>query len=352
MQKAEEFVYPKPPDEPRFYWDRMLLGSMSVEHQTEESKISAFLSGTFASNKGFVKPYGIAVHQGRIFVSDPPGRDVMMFDPAHYLFKSLTSDPNVLLVKPFGLETDAQGNLFVLDQTLKDVKLFDRDGNYLRTIKPDAQLSMPTDLAITPDGKTMYISQTGGVSESMHVIFQFDTETGKLLKTLGKRGRGDLEFNLPKGIDLDKNGLLYVVDSGNFRIQVIDPDKEVMVRTFGQVGQRLGTFSRPKDVAVDKDGNIYVSDAAFGNFQIFNPEGQLLLFVGERGSDLKPGTYMLNSGIAVDEDGRVLMADQFFRKVDIFRPARVGKEQGFLGVKEKITDEEYMKIKQEQQNGQ
>lgn len=346
MAIVEEFVYPKPPDAPRFYWQRMLTGSASVSYETEENKIQRYITGSTATNKGFVKPYGISVHKGRIFVSDPPARDVLMFDPSKFLFKSLTSDPNVLLVKPFGLENDELGNLYVLDQGLKDVKVFNFDGKYLRTIKFDVELMMPTDLAVAPDGKKIYISQTGGVSETMHVIYQFDAQTGHLLKTIGKRGKGDLEFNLPKGITLNDQGNLYVVDSGNFRIQIIDPDKNVMLKTFGAVGRTLGHFSRPKDVAVDKDGLIYVSDAAFGNFQIFNQNGQLLMFVGQRDSEFKPGNYMLNSGIAVDEDGRVLMADQFFRKVDIYRPASVAVDQGYLGEKLNITDEEYQKITQ------
>jgi hypothetical protein len=74
-----------------------------------------------------------------------------------------------------------------------------------------------------------------------------------------------------------------------------------------------------------------VSDAAFGNFQIFTAEGQLLLYVGSRGSKLEPAKYMLPAGIDVDEDGRVYMVDQFFRKVDIYRPAGLPKESGFLG---------------------
>jgi DNA-binding beta-propeller fold protein YncE len=342
---VEEYVYPKPPDEPRFYWQNMIVGSMSVSYETEDSKIQRFITGSASQNKGFVKPYGIAIHKGRVFVSDPPARDVLLFDPGKFMFKSLKTDPNVVLVKPYGLGNDDAGNLYVLDQGIKDVKVFSYDGDYQRTIKLDTELSMPTGLAITPDGKRLYISQTGGVTESLHVIYQFDADTGKLQKTIGKRGRGDLEFNLPKGIALDKDGLLYVVDSGNFRVQIIDPDKNVMLSEFGSVGRTMGAFSRPKDIAVDSEGLIYVSDAAFGNFQIFNQQGQLLLFVGERNSEFKPGNFMLNSGIAVDEDGRVLMADQFFRKIDIFRPARVAKEAGYLGERKGITDEEYLKIK-------
>lgn len=343
-----EYVYPDKPDEPRFYFERMLMGSANVEFQTEEDQITQWLAGVGRVNQGMTKPYGVSTHEGRIFVSDPPSRDVYLFDPNQYLYKRLNSSTDVKLVKPFGLDNDSEGNLYVLDQSASDIKIFDRDGNILRTIDQTKNFIMPTGLAVTPDGSKIYVSNTGGVSSEQHNIVVIDSKTGDLLKTIGTRGKGELEFNLPKDIALGKNGQLYVVDSGNFRVQVIDPDTETLVLEFGQVGRSLGSFSRPKGIATDAQGNIYVSDAAFGNFQIFNSEGKLLMFIGKRGDKLEPATYMLNSDIDVDEDGRVLMADQFFRKVDIYRPVAVSTEQGYLGVKPRMSDEEYLKLKQQQ----
>ena len=128
-----------------------------------------------------------------------------------------------------------------------------------------------------------------------------------------------------------KDGLLYVVDSANFRVQAFDPKDGKFIKKFGSIGRYPGKFARPKDLSIGPDGNIYVTDAAFGNFQIFNPKGELLLFVGTRHQENEPGKFMLPSGIDVDEDGRVLMADQFFRKIDIFRPAALDTSAGFLG---------------------
>jgi DNA-binding beta-propeller fold protein YncE len=209
---------------------------------------------------------------------------------------------------------------------------------------------MPTGLAVNGQGNRVYIADTGGVSSDKHHILEFDVETGELLQTIGRRGKGDLEFNLPKDLTLDENNHLYVVDSGNFRIQVIDLADNSLVRSFGKIGRRAGQFSRPKGIALDSDGNIYVSDAAFGNFQIFNSQGQLLMFVGSRSNLLAPGKFMLNSGIAVDEDGRVLMADQFHAKFDIFRPAALDEEAGYLGIFKEMDDEIYKKLEAERVN--
>ena len=66
-----------------------------------------------------------------------------------------------------------------------------------------------------------------------------------------------------------------------------------MIRSFGEAGDSLGNFHRPKGIALDSEGHVYVVDAAFNNFQIFDREGQLLLFVGTTGQ--RPGTGGVNA---------------------------------------------------------
>jgi len=107
-----------------------------------------------------------------------------------------------------------------------------------------------------------------------------------------------------------------VVDSGNFRVQVFDAEGQ-FIKSFGAVGTAPGSFARPKGVALDSDGNIYVLDAAFGNFQIFDLDGNLLLAVGATGSE--PGEFMLPSSINIDETDRVYVVDQINKRVQIFQ---------------------------------
>ncbi|OUS27901.1 hypothetical protein A9Q98_08430 [Thalassotalea sp. 42_200_T64] len=347
-REIKEYVYPSPPDQARFYFDRMLRSSQNVEFETEDQQISRYLTGSTRKADGMLKPFDIAVHKGRIFVSDPAMRKIHIFDVREFHYSVTEPATDSTLTKPFGIDVDAVGNLYVIDSGAGDIKIYDRDGKYLRKIGNKELFSMPTGLAVSKDGTRVYISDTGGVSTQEHHILEFDVQSGELLRTIGTRGKGDLEFNLPKDIALDdEKNHLYVVDSGNFRVQVIDLNNGTLVRQFGKIGRQLGNFSRPKGIDIDKDKNVYVSDAAFGNFQIFNPEGQLLMFIGERGNQIGPGVYMLNSGLTIDEDGRVLIADQYHRKVDVFRPAALSKTDGYLGLIENLTEEEYKKLKAE-----
>jgi sugar lactone lactonase YvrE len=181
---------------------------------------------------------------------------------------------------------------------------------------------------VNREGTRLYVVDTGGVSNDKHRVQVFDALTGELIKTIGKRGNQPGDFNLPLLAATDGQGNLYVMDSGNFRVQRFSADGEFQ-HTFGKVGRNLSDFSRPKGIDTDRDGNIYVVDTSFGNFQIFNNEGQLLMFIGDHTEKNEPAKYILPADIEVDEDGRIYVVEQFFRRIDVFRPYQLKAEEGY-----------------------
>jgi DNA-binding beta-propeller fold protein YncE len=220
------------------------------------------------------------------------------------------------------MDISSDDELYVADISAKRIAVYDLNGNFLRAIGDERLFIRPVSVTAHPSKPWIYVVDTGGLDNDKHHIFIFNRQTGKLLKTIGKRGQGEGEFNLPLQASITKDGTLYVVDSANFRVQYFDDEGNYKGK-FGELGRRSGQFSRPKGVATDLDGNIYVTDTAFGNFQIFTPAGDLLLFIGTRATSGGPGLYSLPAGIDVDEQGRIYVVDQFFRKVDIFRPIDV-----------------------------
>ena len=85
------------------------------------------------------------------------------------------------------------------------------------------------------------------------------------------------------------------------------------------VGAGLGQFGRPRGLAVDREGLVYVRDAAFCNVQVFLPDGTLLLAIGGRAEADGPGRYLLPAKVAADETGRIYVVDQYLHKVEVVR---------------------------------
>ena len=331
-------VFPIPPDEARFIYERTLYSSADVVKQDKNAAMRQFLTGEpVAGGEGLAKPHGVAVYHGRVYVSDSAQRSVAVFDiPGQRFFRVGEDEPGKLTM-PLGLDVDGKGNLYVVDNGAKLVQVYDPNGKHLRTLAGDGKSFVrPTGIAVDAEGSRIYVVDTGGVGSELHRVRVFDAQSGQHLLDIGKRGSGPGEFNLPGDVSLGQGGLLYVVDSGNFRVQTFRLDG-TFVREFGSIGRQAGQFARPKEVATDPDGNVYIVDAAFGNFQIFTPDGKLLLAVGSRAATDGMAKYMLPAGIAIDGDGRVYMADQYFRKVDIYRPAKLAADAGFVVKKEAVV---------------
>jgi len=337
--RPQQLVFPSPPDQPRYYFERSIISSEDVKPREAASKWRSVITGEAqTAGMGMAKPFDVNVCQGRIYVSDSVQNRVFAFDIPRAQFQEIGISGQGTLRKPMGVATDESCNLYVVDASAKKVVRFSALGDYLGGIGLAEQFSRPSHITVSPSGDRIYVVDTGGVDSDMHVIHVFDGISGELLQDIGRRGTRDGELNLPRDVELGPDGRLYVIDGGNFRVQVFETDG-TFVRTFGSAGAMYGQFSRPKGIGLDGEGNIYVSDAAFGNFQVFTNQGELLLFVGSRSEQPKPAGYMLPAGLDVDEDGRIYMVDQFFRKLDVYRPAAVPEKGGFLGSRIPASDE-------------
>ena len=331
MKEFQPPIYPPPPEEARFIYERSLIGTIDVEPVTAEQRFKAMATGLPVGENILVKPYDVAVYQGRVYVSDTIDRSIVMFDiPGQRYVRFGVRGPGAL-TKPIGLAVGPKGNLYVADNSAARVVVFSPEGKFIKAFGGKAELKRPTDVAVTKDGRYAYVVDTGGIDNRSHHLLKYDLLTGKMVQDIGTRGSKPGNFNFPLMIDIDSKGRVYVLDAGNFRVQRFTPSGEFDF-TFGDVGNYLGQFSRPKGLAVDNDDNVYVMDASFANFQIFNDKGQLLLFVGERSRTNEPGKFSLPAGLTVDEDGRIYAIDQVFAKVDIFRPYHMKKTDGYAGV--------------------
>lgn len=319
-QPVAPLVYPPPPEEPRFIFERTLSFSDSVEKPKFGDRLKQLATGAPKEVRGLTKPYDVAAYQDRVYVTDTVMKAVVVFDIPGERYREFGNEEPGMLIKPVGIAISALGEIFVADIGAKQILVYDLEGRYLRSIGAQSGLERPADVALDPAGLRLYVVDAGGVDSQAHVVQVFDAKTGALLQTIGKRGQNNGEFNFPLQAAVAPSGKLYVVDSGNFRVQSFNDDGSFDA-SFGTLGRYPGQFARPKGIATDSAGNIYVIDTAFGNVQIFNSDGQLLLFIGDRGQIGAPGKYMLPAGIDIDENGRIYIVDQFFRKVDIFRPA-------------------------------
>jgi DNA-binding beta-propeller fold protein YncE len=153
-------------------------------------------------------------------------------------------------------------------------------------------------------------------STASHSVRQYDAE-GNLVQEFGGRGEAPGQMNFPTYLWIAPSNELLVTDTMNFRIQRLDAAGQGVLGVFGEAGDTSGSLSRPKGVAMDRDGHIYVVDGGHHALQIFDRQGQLLLALGEQGQG--PGEFWLPSGVFATAGGLIFVADAFNQRVQVFR---------------------------------
>lgn len=326
-KKLEQLVWPAMPDQPRFAFEATLQSQSNIVPESKDSRLQRMVTGVApdaGSGKIIGKPSGIAVRDGRIYVAEPGVKAVSVLDAARgKLYRFGQRAPHTLQ-RPQAIALDDEGLVYVLDSILRKVMVFDALGLFQFSIDTGAGFTNPAALAVSPDGKTIYVVDRGDVGNTDHKVVAFNPDGTEKFR-IGPRGGAEGRFNIPLAATVAIDGTLLVADSSNARIQAFSPDGKFKF-SFGTLGSELGRFIRPRSIATDKDGNIYVADGGFNNVQIFNDKGELLMPLGRLSSVPGPGNYALIGSIAIDESNRLYVIDNLFRKIDVFR--RLSDEEG------------------------
>ena len=289
--KSRDYVfYPPPPAQARIQF----LTSYSSPNDllTEDNSFSQFLFGDETANSTDVnKPYGVAIHDGVIYVADIRGPGYAKFDLKNKKFDFIHGSFGGKMKKPVNITIDKDGTKYIADTSRGQVLVYDASDKFIRAYI-DADGFKPSDVLVV--GNKIFVTCL-----NHHQIHVFDKISGQTLYSIGKAGSDKGELFYPSNIALGPDNLLYVSETGNFRVQKFTLSG-AFKGSFGKVGTGFGQFARPKGIAIDRDGRIYVVDAAFQNVQILNDEGKVLLFFGEPG--IERGNINLPAAVSIDYD--------------------------------------------------
>ena len=207
-----------------------------------------------------------------------------------------------------------QEELIVSSRTGHCVYVFTPAGKKLRSFgsygSDDGQFKFPEFLAVDRDGNILV------VDVGNHRVQMF-SEDGRCLKAVGTEGKtGALKFKCPDGIAINNtNNKVYVVDSYNDRIQILNPDLSFH-KLFGSSGEGKGQLSKPRSIACDSSGKVYVTDMGNHRIQVFTADGDPLPSFGSHGS--KPGSLDAPAGITFDIKGLIYISEDANHRVSVF----------------------------------
>ena len=274
-------VWPSPPNTARIRWLDYFAGEKIDYAEAAKTKAKASwmdrLAGSQsdaekAASKTFpfqlVGPYGIAVDsKGLVYVADQRVGAVFIFNPATHDTELIRNGYEAHFGWINGLAIDDDDRLFVSDAKMHRVMIF----NAKRVVEGQITDGIvdPVGLAIDTTNRFLYVVDT-----QQDQVLVYDADTLKLLRRIGTGGKNHFlttpgDFGAPQGVAVDADGNVYVTDTLNNRVEIFDADG-AFISTFGKAGDGPGYFARPKGIAVDSDGHIWVADEMQDRLQVFD----------------------------------------------------------------------------------
>jgi DNA-binding beta-propeller fold protein YncE len=251
--------------------------------------------------------------KGHIFVLHRGPNPLMEFDANGKFIRALGEG---LFDRPHGLRIDAQDNIWTTDARSHVVYKFSPEGRILLVLGVrDTAGEMhsyghlrlfnePNDMAFGPQGD-IFVVQGHGRGDPK--VIKFDSD-GNFIKAWGKKGTGPGEFDIAHSIAIDAQGLLYVADRNNQRIQVFDADGKYL-RESRHPGTPCGLF-------IDPDQNIWLAHGHAGRLIKLDLNGNVLGSTGSQGKG--PGQFGEAHFLAVSAKGDVFIADTLNWRVQKF----------------------------------
>jgi hypothetical protein len=305
-QEAKPVFFPAPPETPRLQFLKSFSGPEDLG-PVQTSAFEKFIVGEPENKESITIPYGVAIHEGKLYVCDVGKRMVEVLDLKNRTFSYLTKDRR--LMNPVNIYIDEDGTKYITDPTAGLVFVFDQNNDITAMLGKESKIN-PIDVVVR--GSLCYV--TDFTSDQVVII---DKITGREIARLGKKSEGkkqeepltelaDGEFSLISDLALDRESNIYVSDKTGARITEFDRTG-VFKRTIGRLGDNIDEFFRPKGIAIDNQDRIWVVDSGSEVAKIYNQQAQLLLFFGLPGNE--PGMMNLPTKIVLDYDNI-----EYFRK--------------------------------------
>lgn len=171
---------------------------------------------------------------------------------------------------------------------------------------------------------------------------EFEPVVSTLAGTLGEGfadgPRADARFRYPSGIARDAQGNLFIADTANHRIRMLQPDGTVAtIAGDGSFGMAVGSgavaaFAFPAAVAAGPDGNLYVADTFNHRIckltrpAVVGGEWIVSTLAGTGAAGFADGMaavarFNFPYGITLDSDGNVYVADALNHRIRKVTPS-------------------------------
>jgi sugar lactone lactonase YvrE len=235
--------------------------------------------------------------------------------------KIFTQTPRLIvdnLNNPQGIAVDSKGNIYITGGNSTIIKM-NPSGSILGWYGSENCIGVngPLGFFCSPKGITIDKNDRIFIADTYNNRIQIMDVNGNMLGKLGN-------VTNPQDIAMNNSGDYFIPDSSYYavqrgesvslinRIQILDAQGDPLAN----IGSNASQFNLPESIAVDSNGNIYVVDAKNHRIQKFDLNRKFLLSWGGYGTN--NGQFNSPSAITLDAIGHVYVADRLNNRVQKF----------------------------------
>ena len=187
---------------------------------------------------------------------------------------------------------------YSLDYNSGHVVVSDDNGHVIRYFGQN-ELTSPYGIAVSPVNGNVYVTDAGPGSR-----VKIYTQHGKYIRSFGTNGKGHGEFDGIWGIAVGSDGIVFVADYHNKRIQVFNSYDKYLYSFDCQSGD--GKLRYPRGIVTENDKYVYVSTGCPYSILKFESSGKFVCRI-----DSDEDRLDLPTGLALTDDVpcRVVVAD-------------------------------------------
>lgn len=278
----------------------------------------------------FNQPYGVAVGPGVdgnsnnievVYVVDQEQRVQAFKTDGTFIRqfgKGQLNQPRQIAVNP------QTKNVYVLSARDREIVVFSPTGTKLFEFgsngKNDGQFSGdPRGITITADGSTVMVTDSLG-----RRIQGFNATNGAFKFKFGSQGVGNFKFTDPRGLTVSPSGAVFVVDEWDysvkqFQLNANNTGVTSLFRRFFGTPAPVGGVNTPRGLTVDAQGRLVVVEWWNNRIQRFNADGSNPLTWGKRGTTAVPGSINFAWDIALQPGtNRLFVANRESNEIEVF----------------------------------
>jgi DNA-binding beta-propeller fold protein YncE len=244
--------------------------------------------------------------KGHLFVLTRGDRAFFEFDRSGAFVRAFGDH---LFTRSHGLHIDRDDNLWATDVSAHVVMKLSPNGDVLLTLgtKGEAgewnettgsrRFDQPNDVAVAANGDVFVVQgHTPGPKGDPRVL-KFDAQ-GRFIKSWGGKGTGPGQFQVAHAIAIDREGLLWVADRENQRVEIFTAD--------GAFVREIAYKGLPCDLDIGRR-SIFMVNGFAGQLLKLDLRGNVLAALGRPGKD--PGEFGEAHMVAVSPKGEIYVAD-------------------------------------------